>query len=80
MSKKTGDVTCADVVRYTSAEVQIVVDGGVKVTPAEHRIKKSSAGRLLAMKEEQEQLARENRMRLRAQKIPVTLLRRGRGV
>ena len=47
MSKKTGDVTCADGVKYTNAEVQIVANGGVKVTPAGHRIKKIFGGEIV---------------------------------
>jgi hypothetical protein len=47
MSKKTGDVTCADGVKYTSAEVQIVASGEVEVTLVEHRIKKIFGGEIV---------------------------------
>ncbi|GHV90419.1 hypothetical protein AGMMS50268_09220 [Spirochaetia bacterium] len=47
MSKKTGDVTCADGVKYSKAEVQIVASGEVEVTLAEHRVKKIFGGEIV---------------------------------
>jgi hypothetical protein len=47
ISKKTGDVTCADGVKYSNAEVQIVASGGVEVTLAEHRVKKIFGGEIV---------------------------------
>jgi hypothetical protein len=47
MSKKTGDVTCADGVKYSRAEVEIVASGGVEVGLTEHRIKKIFGGEIV---------------------------------
>jgi hypothetical protein len=47
MSKKTGDVTCADGVKYSRAEVEIVASGGVEVGLAEHRVKKIFGGEIV---------------------------------
>jgi hypothetical protein len=47
MSKKTGDVTCADGVKYSRAEMEIVANGGVKVGLAEHWIKKIFGGEIV---------------------------------
>jgi hypothetical protein len=47
MSKKTGDVTCADGVKYSGSEVRIVAGGGVEVTLAEHLVKKIFGGEIV---------------------------------
>jgi hypothetical protein len=47
MSKKTGDVTCADGVKYSKAEVGIMEHGGTEVCLAGHRIKKIFGGEII---------------------------------
>jgi hypothetical protein len=47
MSKKTGDVICADGVKYSRTEVEIVTSGEVKVGLAEHRVKKIFGGEII---------------------------------
>jgi hypothetical protein len=47
MSKKTGDVTCADGVKYSRAEMEVMTSGGAQVGLAEHRIKKIFGGEIV---------------------------------
>jgi hypothetical protein len=47
ISKKTGDVTFADGTKYSSKEIDILVESGMQLTLAEHRIKKIIGGEIV---------------------------------
>ncbi|MCL2410091.1 MAG: hypothetical protein FWC97_00465 [Treponema sp.] len=47
ISKKTGDIFCADGVRYSAAEVALIASGEVPVTLKEHAIKKLFNGEIV---------------------------------
>ena len=47
MSRKTGDLVCADGTKYSAAEVALIASGEVPVTLAEHRVKKLFSGEFI---------------------------------
>jgi len=50
MSKKTGDVTFKDGVKFTSAELALVDAAGGVITLADHRVKKLIGGEIVECK------------------------------
>jgi hypothetical protein len=50
VSKKTGEVTCADGVKYSPAEIDVYERTGGIITLAEHRVKKIIGGEIVEYK------------------------------
>ena len=48
ISRKTGEVTFADGTVYSRKEIDIMVQAGVELTPAEHRVKKIIGGEIVS--------------------------------
>jgi len=47
ISRKTGEVTFADGTKYSRKEIDIMVQAGVELTLAEHRVKKIIGGEIV---------------------------------